>query len=56
MRNMKKILALLLAVLMLVSLVGCGGNNDPVPGTTDPAASTKGTGPGKESDPAHYGG
>ena len=52
MRYMKKILALLLAVLMLVSLVGCGGNNDPVPGTTDPAASTKGTEPGKESDPA----
>jgi len=52
MRYMKKILALLLAVLMLVSLVGCGGNNDPVPGTTDPAASTKGTEPGKESNPA----
>ena len=52
MRYMKKILALLLAVLMLVSLVGCGGNNDPVPGTTAPAASTKGTEPGKESDPA----
>ena len=51
MRNMKKILALLLAVLMLVSLVGCGGNNDPVSGTADPAASTKGTEPGKESDP-----
>ena len=50
MRYMKKILALLLAVLMLVSLVGCGGNNDPVSGTTDPAASTKGTEPGKESD------
>lgn len=52
MRYIKKILALLLAVLMLVSLVGCGGNNDPVPGTTDPAASTKGTEPGKESNPA----
>lgn len=52
MRNMKKMLALLLAVLMLVSLVGCGGNNDPAPGTTDPAASTKGTDPGKENDPA----
>ena len=51
MRYMKKILALLLAVLMLVSLVGCGGNNDPVPGTTDPAASTKGADPGKENDP-----
>lgn len=52
MRNMKKILALLLAVLMLVSLAGCGGNDDPAPGTTDPAASTKGTDPGKENDPA----
>ena len=52
MRNMNKILALLLAVLMLVSLVGCGGNNDPAPETNDPAASTKGTDPGKENDPA----
>jgi len=39
--NMKKILALLLAVLMLVSLVGCGGNNDPAPGTTAPAESER---------------
>lgn len=50
--NMKKILALLLAVLMLIGLVGCNAPDDPVPGTTDPAASTKGTDPGKESDPA----
>ena len=52
MRNTKKILALLLSSLMLVSLAGCGGNNDPVPGTTDPAASTKGTEPSNESNPA----
>ena len=41
--NMKKILALLLAVLILIGLVGCNAPDDPVPGTTDP---------GKESDPA----
>lgn len=51
MRNMKKILALLLAVLMLVSLVGCGEDKDPASGTTGSAASTKGTEPGKENDP-----
>lgn len=50
--NMKKILALLLAVLMLIGLVGCNAPDDPVPGTTDPAASTKETDPSKESDPA----
>ena len=36
MRNMKKILALLLAVLMLIGLVGCNAPDDPVPGTTAP--------------------
>ena len=51
MHNTKKILALLLAVLMLTGLVGCNAPDDPVPGTTDPAASTKGTDPGKENDP-----
>ena len=51
MYNTKKILALFLAVLMLVSLVGCGGNNDPTSETTDPAASTKGTEPTKGTDP-----
>ena len=48
---MKKMLALLLAVLMLTGLVGCNAPGDPVPGTTDPAASTKGTEPG-QSKPA----
>ena len=51
MRNAKKTLALLLAVLMLTGLVGCNAPADPVPGTTDPAASTKGTEPG-QSKPA----
>lgn len=50
MRNMKKILALLLAVLMLIGIVGCNAPDDPVPGTTDSAASTKGTDPVKEND------
>lgn len=52
MRNMKKILALLLAVLMLVGLVGCGEKNDPTPGTTAPAAPTKENEPTKGNDPA----
>ena len=52
MYNIKKILALLLAVLMLVSLVGCGETKDPTSETTDPTPSTKGTEPTKESDPA----
>lgn len=49
--RMKKFMALLLAVLMLVSLVGCGGNDDATPETTDPAGATKGTDPSNESDP-----
>ena len=52
MRNMKKILALLLAALMLIGLAGCDVPDDPVPGTTAPATSTKGTEPGKQTDPA----
>lgn len=52
MRNTKKILALFLAVLMLIGLVGCNAPDDPVPETTDPAASTNGTDPGKENAPA----
>ena len=40
--NTKKVLALLLAVLMLIGLVGCNAPDDPVPGTTDP---------GKKNDP-----
>ena len=36
MRYMKKIMALLLAVLMLIGLVGCNAPDDPVPGTNDP--------------------
>lgn len=36
MRYMKKITALLLAVLMLIGLVGCNAPDDPVPGTNDP--------------------
>ena len=51
MRRTKKILALLLAVLMLIGLTGCNAPDDPVPGTTDPAAPTKGTDPGKGTDP-----
>ena len=43
MRDMKKILALLLAMLMLIGLVGCNAPDDPVPGTTEP---------GKQNDPA----
>ena len=42
MRKIKKILALLLAVLMLIGLVGCEAPDDPVPGVADP---------GKENDP-----
>jgi len=34
--NIKRILALLFAALMLVNLAGCGGNNDPTSGTADP--------------------
>ena len=51
MRNMKKILALLLTALMLIGLVGCNAPDDPVPGTADPEASTKGTDPDKGNDP-----
>jgi len=49
MRNTKKILALLLAVLMLIGLAGCDTPDDPIPGTTAPATSTKGTEPSQQS-------
>ena len=58
MYNLKKILALLLAVLMLIGLVACNAPADPVPGTTastkenDPVATTKGTEPANQSEPA----
>ena len=51
MRNTKKILALFLAVLMLIGLVGCNAPDDPVPETTDPAASTNGTDPARRTIP-----
>ena len=40
---MKKIYALILAVIMLVSLFGCKGNSDPTVGTTDPTVTTEPT-------------
>lgn len=49
MRNMKKFLALALAVLMLCSLAACGEAVDPGPQTTDPKQTTA---PSKGNDPA----
>ena len=46
MKRVKKILALTLAVLMLMNLAACGGNNDPAGATTVPTvpnASTNAT-------------
>ena len=48
MENIKKVLALVLAVLMLVSLVGCNTSVDPGPQTTDPKGTTA---PSKGNDP-----
>ena len=48
MKMNKKILALLLAVMMLIGLVGCGENNDPTQGTTDPAKATEPPAPGAD--------
>ena len=39
--NMKKIVALLLALVMVVGLVACGNSNQP--GTSNPPASQPGT-------------
>ena len=52
MNNIKKILAVALAVLMLVSLVACGGNSDPAGETTDPAVPNAGGETTQENDPA----
>lgn len=46
MYHSKKFLAMLLAVLMLISLAGCGGSNDPV------QTPTKATEPAKPTQPA----
>ena len=51
MRNTKKVLALLLATLMLISLAGCSKPDDPVPGTADPAETTKQTTAPAQTDP-----
>jgi len=50
--NIKQVLALLLAVLMLIGLVGCNAPDDPVPGTADSTESTKGADATGGSDPA----
>lgn len=52
MKRIKKILALALAVLMLISLTACGGNSDPAGETTDPAAQNAGNEATKEKEPA----
>ena len=44
---MKRIICVLLSVCMLLSLVACGGDNDPSTGTTEPAAPTEGNEPTK---------
>ena len=43
MKDMKKIFALALAVLMTLSMAACGGNGNPTDETTDSTASTQGT-------------
>lgn len=50
MYNKKRFLALILAVLMLVSLVGCGGGEDPTEGTTKPTETTVATEPTKTEE------
>lgn len=47
--NTKKVLALLLAIVMLVSLVGCSKSVDPGPQTAEPDETTA---PSKENEPA----
>ena len=49
----KKLLALLLAMMMLIGLAGCGENNDPTPGTTDPTKATDPATPGTDGLTLH---
>ena len=49
---MKKVFALILALLMLMSMAACGRKQDPAGETTDPAVSTAGNAATKESEPA----
>ena len=35
--KLKKVLALVLAMVMTIALVACGNKNDPAPSTPDPA-------------------
>ena len=51
MTRIKKVLALALAVLMLISLVACSGNSDPAGETTDPAVPNAGNEATKETAP-----
>lgn len=51
MNRMKKILALVLAVLMLISLIACGGNSEPAGEATDPAVQNAGNEATKEKEP-----
>ena len=51
--KIKKLLALLLAMVMTMALVACGGNqNDPAPSNPDPAPSTEPAEDNKTPDPA----
>ena len=52
MKRIKKVLALILAVLMLINLVACGGNSDPAGETTAPAVPNAGNEATKGTDPA----
>ena len=51
MKHMKKVLALALALLMLISMAACGGNSDPADETTDPAVPNAGNETTGEKDP-----